>query len=142
MAGSRFEVFDPNTLQQTSLIYAEEFRQRILSLGHTPAIFPNTIAKLYAQISQLLAYQVNIEDLAELCSLLPDIKQQYYDQLPLVPVCDLFDQSQLEAIIAASQLETDSPLFQPLTAQVDRLLRICGEQRDKNLIELLNTLAL
>ncbi|MDQ2994744.1 MAG: hypothetical protein M3R00_07350 [Pseudomonadota bacterium] len=134
------DLFDPKTLQQPIIHYNEEFRARVQALCNTPAIYPEIMAKIYRYVNQSIALRGNTSDIAELCTLLPEIEQQYPDQLPLVPGCDLLG-AQTAALIAEPKLNPDSEHFQPLNAQIERLVRIKDELNgEKILPELLGRL--
>lgn len=128
------EPFDPKFLLRPIFEYRRPFLDRVYDLGKTPASFPEIMAKVHAHVSARMDGNIRTEELRELLTLLPDIKQSYYDPLPLLPVCDLFNEAQIDALLLDENIDEDSPQLQPLSTQIERLSRISEELSDDGIL--------
>jgi WD40 repeat protein/uncharacterized protein YjbI with pentapeptide repeats len=136
----KIELFDPSILLARSEEYAQELLEKVQLTLKNPAVFPNIMTKLNQHVNNRLVKMVAVDELTELCTLMPDIKQESYDPLPLVPVCDLFAE-QIANIKSADQLDPESDLLLPLNMQIDRLARLSEElKNDAKIAELLDQL--
>lgn len=134
----KIEPFNSHYLHETIFRYQELFLAEILKFGIVPAVFPDIMAKLYYHVNQRYLSEVDATELNELRTLLPEIEQPFYDQLPLVAACDLFSRAEIDAILQDANLAIDAPCLRPIAVQIARLLRLSDRlSTDQVLCELL-----